>query len=102
MLRPTRRTKTGWARNFGWNDVASPASRLALHREQQATLRAIHDLHRIRDARDLGFYAYGDVSLAELGARCGPCCTALAAGVGLPAGPNLPAGASGSRPNPST
>ena len=93
VLRPTRRTKTGWARNFGWNDVASPASRLALHREQQATLRAIHDLHRIRDARDLGFYAYGDVSLAELGAKVWPLLhTALAAGVELLPGPNLPAG----------
>ncbi|MEI2777687.1 MAG: DEAD/DEAH box helicase [Tetrasphaera sp.] len=87
-VRPTRRTKNGWARNFTWSEMATP--RVPLHKRQLAAMRAIHDLHRITGGRDGYFYTATDVYLGALGSRVWPLLRqAVDAGVELLPGPNL-------------
>ncbi|MFZ1484679.1 SNF2-related protein [Nostocoides sp.] len=90
-LRPTRRTKAGgWARNVTWAEVASPRPKSPLHPQHAATLKAIHELHRLTGGRDGYFYTQSEIYLGALGARVWPLLRQAAeAGVEFVAGPNV-------------
>ncbi|CCI52491.1 MAG: DEAD/DEAH box helicase [Tetrasphaera jenkinsii] len=93
LVRPTRRTRAGWARNFTWGDITAHTPRVLLNKAHQSALKAIHDLYRVAESRDFSYYGYGDVFLGDLGPRIWPLLrAAVDCGVELLPGPNLPSG----------